>query len=69
MDHLPPPPASADFLQPSREHNRDGNRFTVAQMEYNVRLTRSKQLAELERRTTGTPARDGFAKMFQLLSK
>jgi hypothetical protein len=68
---LPLPPADADFIHPERECNSDSRRFTWAEIEYNVRLTRAKELHAAESPDEspieGTPVRDGFAKMFDLL--
>lgn len=64
---FPLPPPDADFYAPKRETNCDHNRFTVAEMRYNCRLTESRRLDAAEN-AKPTPIRNGFAKLFQILS-
>lgn len=65
---LPPPPHNADFIAPARETKKDHARFSLAEMRYNVRLSTAKRNHAAELRAKGTPLRDGFAKIFELIS-
>lgn len=56
------------FLNPTREHNRDGGRFTEAECRYNVRLTEAKEKRDAELEAKGTPIRNGWAQLLSILS-
>lgn len=65
---LPLPPADSKFIGPARESNFVRHRFTLAEMRYNCRLTEARAIGDKELAVQGTPVRDGFKKIFEILS-
>lgn len=65
---LPLPPADADFIGPARESKFEKHRFTLAEIRYNCRLTEAKAIRDADLAAQGTPVRDGFTKIFEILS-